>query len=283
LGNLSDHYLLPNGTLRNKLGISDAAELAFREDQITTLKQAVLLRRGVPNPLTNLNLRAIHRFLFEDIYDWAGQFRICDIKKLIYQDAQEFTRFSSFRSIEFECKSLENAIVAQKLFNDLGDSEFANSAAAAFARLNAIHPFREGNGRVQRLAFQAMASAVGRDLSFDVVTKERMIDVSIRSHQGDLGAMTRLFLEIGDADRVRALRKALNFLKQNKGFPWNDVYVATTIAGQAYRGILAGLGGVDFIMRVDDTSPKMLISGAASDLPDEVEVGDAVSFTAKRF
>jgi cell filamentation protein len=74
-----DPYVLPNGTLRNRLGVDDPSELLLREDQLVSLRQMVLARKGLSAPFDFDKLREIHRYLFQDVYDWAGKPRICDL------------------------------------------------------------------------------------------------------------------------------------------------------------------------------------------------------------
>src|SRR5258708_767155 len=109
----------------------------------------------------------------------------------------------------------------------LGQVEFAHQAARLLADINKLHPFREGNGRTQRLFLDLLARQAGHQLYFDVVSRERMIQASIKANDGKLGMMTRMFEEITNADRIQPLRRAIAFLSREK-FNWNDVYVATT-------------------------------------------------------
>lgn len=88
--------------------------------------------------------------------------------------------------------------------------EFAGQAADIMAELNAIHPFREGNGRTQRAFILQLAKEARHHLDFSVVSKERMIQASIAANeQGDTSMMRRLFDEISDPTRVSLLRDSI--------------------------------------------------------------------------
>jgi cell filamentation protein len=115
------------------------------------------------------------------------------------------------------------------------------------------------------------------------VTKERMIAVSVAGIDGEVEAARRLFREISDTRRVSALRKALKFLKNTNAVPWNDLYVATTTAGREYSGILAGIAGEDYMMRVTGARQEWIAIGDAGDLPETASRGDEIQVTAKRF
>ena len=79
-----------------------------------------------------------------------------------------------------------------------------------------------------------------------------MIAISVAGLDGDVDGAKRLLREISDTRRVDALRKALKFLKESNSVPWNDLYIATTTAGQRYAGVLVGTAGDDYMMRVSE-------------------------------
>ena len=160
----------------------------------------------------------------------------------------------------------------------LGQVEFAHQAARLLADINKLHPFREGNGRTQRLFLDLLARQAGHQLYFDVVSRERMIQASIKANDGKLGMMTRMFEEITNADRIQPLRRAIAFLSREK-FNWNDVYVATTTAGQTYSGKLAGRHREAFMLRSDD---NRIFIGYRGDIDEVIQIGERIAFRAKR-
>ena len=88
--------------------------------------------------------------------------------------------------------------------------QFAERAADVMAELNAAHPFREGNGRTQRVFMEQLAHAAGHELDFTIVSKERMAQASIAAHeQGDPSMMRRMFDEISDPARSALLRESI--------------------------------------------------------------------------
>lgn len=281
---MSDPYVLDNGTLRNRLGVEDAAELSEREDQLTAARQAILIRRGLEPPFDFERLKEIHRFVFQDVYEWAGKPRICDLRKKTYVDeAEEPKQFTPSAKIEAEAKRIFGSLTGRGELRGLDQGSFTEAAAELFVEINNLHPFREGNGRAQRIFLNALAKAAGHELAFDVVTRERMIAVSVSGLSGDIDAAKRLFREISDPRRVKALRKALAFLKTSTSVPWNDLYVATTTAGQAYAGVFVGLANEDFMMRVSEDPQDWIAIGDTEDLPEELSPGDELSISARRF
>nr|WP_249808561.1 Fic family protein [Bradyrhizobium sp. 48] len=258
--------------------------MSVREDQLTAARQAILIRKGVEAPFDFAKLKEIHRQIFQDVYEWAGKPRTCELRKAAYlsedEDPQQFTPSSK---IEAEAKRIFGSLTQGGELRGLSHSSFTEAAADLFVEINNLHPFREGNGRAQRIFLNALAKNAGHELAFDVVTRERMIAVSVSGLSGDVEGAKRLFLEISDPRRVMALRKALTFLKTSTAVPWNDLYIATTTAGQAYAGVLVGMASEDYMMRVSEAPQDWIAIGDIGDLPENLSAGDNLSVTAKRF
>ena len=149
-------------------------------------------------------------------------------------------------------------------------------AANTFSDINQLHAFRDGNGRAQRALVSALAKDAGHHLSFDVVSRERMVEASIQASQGKRDKMQRMFKEISDAKRVAALREAISFL-DSQNYKWNERYIATTEPNRLYKGTLVGKSGENFMMH-DGT--KILI-GKTSDLVNNPGVGERISLVTK--
>jgi hypothetical protein len=106
-----------------------------------------------------------------------------------------------------------------------------------------------------------------------------MVQASIEANGGKLGMMIRLFEEITDADRVQPLRRAIAFLSRER-FNWNDTYIATTSAGETYRGRLVGRDGEAFMFRSED---NRILIGRSRDIGAEVRSAEGISFRAAGF
>ncbi len=101
-----------------------------------------------------------------------------------------------------------------------------------------------------------------------------MIRASILATAGDSMTMIRLFQEITDPERVRPLRRAIEFLAANR-FPWNTTYIATATPGQRYAGKLVGRDGAAFMMRTDS---DQIIIGQQADIPADIRSSEHFSF-----
>jgi hypothetical protein len=101
-----------------------------------------------------------------------------------------------------------------------------------------------------------------------------MVQASIEANRGNFGMMTRLFEEIIDAERIQPLRRAITFLSR-ESFNWNDTYIATTVAGENYRGRLVGRDGESFMMHSDD---NQILIGRGADISNSIQYKPASTF-----
>lgn len=265
---MADPYSLPNGTLHNKLGAKDAATLSRKEAHLTGGRLQLIETEGPKGPFSFERLKESHRYIFQDVYDWAGKSREIELSK-------EGSKFEARAMIEPRAKQIFGQLARDKELRGLSREAFAEKAADLMGAINQLHPFREGNGRAQRAFLSDLARDAGHELQFKVVSRERMIQASIESSAGRPEMMRRLFSEISDPARVAKLEKATAFLGR-QGFDWNDRYVATTTPGQSYSGQLVGRAGDDFMMRTN----REIFVGNAADLPNGALKGDPISFTA---
>jgi cell filamentation protein len=274
----SDPNLYPGtGVLKNVPGFRNAEQLAAFETAKTAQRCYELLKDPVGGKFDTARLKAIHKHVFQDVFTWAGKFRTTMLGKAEHIGLPA-TWFTPPHLLEHEAERIFGFLQAKDLMRGLGRVEFAHQAACLLADINKLHPFREGNGRTQRLFLDLLARQAGHALYFDVVSRELMIQASIHSNNGNVSMMMRLFEEITNADRIQPLRRAVAFLSREK-FNWNDVYIATTTAGQTYGGKLVGRDGEAFMLRSDD---NRIFTGYSGDIDPDVQAGERIEFRAKR-
>ena len=272
----SDPYLYPGtAVLRNVAGLRSAEQLAAFETSKTAQRIYELQKNPVVGSFDTIHLKAIHNRVFQDVFTWAGQFRTTMLGKA-ERVGQPPTWFTPPHLLEHEAERIFDSLHRSNLLRRLSRIEFARKAARLLAEINKLHPFREGNGRTQRLFIDALADQAGHKIYFDVVSRERMIQASIEANNGSPGMMTRLFEEATDADRVQPSRRAITFLSR-EGFNWNDTYIATTAPGESYNGRLVGRDGESFMMRSDD---NRILIGRAVDIGSSILTGEHFSFRA---
>ena len=279
-----DPYVLPNGTLRNALGLTDAAKLTGAEADLVSIRDWIL-RSALPRPpYTFDTLKAIHRTLFQDVYAWAGEPRVVPLgrRELDAPDGP-VQMFSPPEEIAPRVGAAFRRLADKRYLSGASPAVFADGAADFLVEINGVHPFRDGNGRTQRVMLEAIARNAGHHLAFDIVTRERMASVSIAGHKGDKSGVRRMIDEILDARQIGAMRRALDFLHNRTAAAWNELYIATTSGGRSYHGTLVGRSGDDFMLRTSEGGTARLYVGDARDLPPWAVTGDAIRLEARRF
>lgn len=172
------------GVLKNKLNIRDRDKLSEAERSISLVRMIELEEHPIRGDYDLDHLRTIHRVLFSDIFEWAGELRTVDISK--------GTMFCKCEYIESHAAKLFKQLKSEKNFLGLQTEEIASRLAYYLCEINAIHPFREGNGRTQRLFIKQLAFDAGYHLDFTGITDEEMIDASVRGFVLDYSKMESL-------------------------------------------------------------------------------------------
>jgi cell filamentation protein len=185
-GTESDPYAMLNGVLINKLSITDTRELNEIEQDLSALAIKELAQEALTENFDFAHLRYLHKRIFEHVYPWAGELRTVDIGK-------GDTLFLRHQDIEKEAQKLFTKIQAEDLQTVSLDA-FSQIVGEFFIALNHIHPFREGNGRTQRLFASQLAKANGKTLSWESVGDEAMRRACIEGAIGNIRQMVRLIL-----------------------------------------------------------------------------------------
>jgi cell filamentation protein len=172
----ADPYCYPGTTiLINRPGLRDRADLeAFETEMVSQRFREPL----PPGRLTARHYCSIHRHLFQDVYAWAGRIRTVQI-------AKQGSAFCYPEHIEREMQRLFADLTAKKQFRGLTATGFSERATHFLADLNAIHPFREGNGRTQLSFLVALAHRAGHRLDAKRLDPGEMLRAMVRSFAGD--------------------------------------------------------------------------------------------------
>lgn len=179
----SDPYIdARTGVLRNKFGLTDQKSLDQFERRMSTQRAA----EAVPAGAFDLrHLRAIHRHLFQDVYDWAGEVRTVEI-------AKDGTQFMPLRFMSTGFADIHQRLVARRFLVGLGLEEFCHEAAVIIGDVNHVHPFREGNGRTQLLYLQQLARGAGFALNLRGLSGADWIAACAQAHLGRYQDIERL-------------------------------------------------------------------------------------------
>jgi len=187
-----DVYCIPGtAVLKNKAGITDQYQLDEYEGDFTAIRLLELTQNPVEGSFDLAHLCEIHQYLFQDVYDWAGEIRTVDI---IRGDS----RFCNVRHIQTYSNTVFSALATEKYLVNLEPKVFSNRLAHYLAEINAIHPFREGNGRVQRLFISQLAEQAGYSLDFSALNQAEIYPVMQESFLGNVKPLADLILKIID-------------------------------------------------------------------------------------
>jgi cell filamentation protein len=187
-----DPYVYPEtNVLRNLRDIRDAEQLSKFEAITTSRRTIELEHEPIQGRFDRWHIQAIHHHIFQDVYEWAGDFRTVNISKS--GDPFAFPQHI-VSSLDKICGELTRELPFAS-----GDPErFASRGAYYLGEINAIHPFREGNGRTQREFIREIALHNTLMIDWRQVSREEMIEASRRS------------LRIDNAGLEQILRKALD-------------------------------------------------------------------------
>ena len=173
--------------LINKFGIKDEQKLAEIEAHLTFAKAVMLEDLPIQGDFGFEHYKRIHEFLFSDLYEWAGKVRTVDISK-------KRTRFLEANAIEGVAAKCFGR-VSEGCLEGLSRDEFALEIATLYNDINFIHPFREGNGRTQRIYFTQLIRHYGYDLDFSAVDTDELMIATIKASQGVIDFLVDFFAE----------------------------------------------------------------------------------------
>ncbi len=158
--------------LENKLGITNSADLAREEEKISKKKAIELFDKGLLDKLEAGKfsaLKAIHKYLFEDIYDFAGEIRTVNISKGNF-------RFAPLMYLEAALQNIDK--MPQSTFDEIVEK---------YVEMNIAHPFREGNGRSTRIWIDLiLKTEIGQVVDWSKVDKEDYLLAMERSPVKDI-------------------------------------------------------------------------------------------------
>jgi len=178
---MSDDPYVYSGTyvLINKLGIRSAAKLELLERRAAAQR----VSEGVPSGNFDLaHLCAIHRHLYQDVYDWAGKIRTINI-------AKGGNQFQPARFIEMGMADVRRRLTEKRFLSGLSREAFAQEAGIILGDVNYCHPFREGNGRTQLQYLKQLVGRAGHDIDLTKLNAKRWRKASIRAHQANYDGM----------------------------------------------------------------------------------------------
>ncbi len=175
------HLDLGSGVFRNLLGITDSAELAHAEAVLTASRIYDLERSGLPGRYDLAHLQAFHRNIFGDLYGWAGELRTVSIGR--------GALFCLPEHIAGDAEELFAWLARTGFLRDLERGDLVDGLAELLSDLNALHPFRDGNGRTQRAFVAQLARDAGHPVRWSAMDPAENVAVSRAAHEGDVARL----------------------------------------------------------------------------------------------
>lgn len=174
--------------LINKLNIRDEQVLAQVEADITKLRISQWELNPPADTFEFNHYKAIHAHLFSDLYDWAGQIRTVDLSK-------KGTRFCSAAEIENRADLIFTRLYQLNFLKSMEYGVFVEELTDFYCSTNELHPFREGNGRTQRLFLSQLTANAGYTLNFSDIDGDLLMIATIQATQGVTDLLRRLLGE----------------------------------------------------------------------------------------
>lgn len=176
----ADPYCYKNGgVLKNRAGIRDKEALEAFELEMTALRADEPLPAGRFGPT---HYRAVHRHLFQDVYRWAGRYRSVRM-------AKDGNHFCFPEHIDGQMERLFAWLRNQGGMDPVNADRFVMISARFLGELNAIHPFREGNGRTQLAFLHLLGLRAGHPFNLAQVQRNTFLPAMIASFDGELGPL----------------------------------------------------------------------------------------------
>jgi len=232
--------------LRNRLGLRRHSALHPEEYRRTSHRiLETRLGLGPTGHFDADHLKAIHRHIFQDVYEWAGHMRherpVVDGARVepIGSMRKGSTTFLPGSHIDMGLTEAFKPIRDPDVLKASTPEQFAAIAGKVLNELNYVHPFREGNGRTQEAFVAELGRHYGHNVDLSVITRSRMVSASIAGTQDpDHPAMAALLTDASSPARTRALKELMQDMGSGPAArPLDDLVIRTAAPGETVSGI----------------------------------------------
>ena len=174
--------------LINKFNIRDEDKLNQVESVLTAAKYAEWLNHPQMDSFDFSHYKEIHRFLFSDLYEWAGQVRTVNLSK-------KGTSFCAAEKIESQATLVFRRLKKLDYFKGLPHQAFVEEIVDFYCVTNQLHPFREGNGRTQRVFLTQLIRNAGYDINFARMDTDLLMIATIQAAHGVTDLLRNVLME----------------------------------------------------------------------------------------
>ena len=183
----TESYCYPGtNVLKNKLGIKNDDDLTIAEREITSLKLLILYKNPIVRKLDFSCFCNIHYIIFSDIYDWAGKIRHGDFL------SKGSSIFCRGQYIKENAEKIFNNLSNEKYLCGLEKKIFIDRMAYYMGEVNALHPFREGNGRTLREYFRQLSLNANFILDFSKTDITNLLLADIEAFNGKYNNLKKI-------------------------------------------------------------------------------------------
>lgn len=182
-------YCYPNSkVLINKLNLTDLKELAAAEEEFTMTRLYELEKKPIRGRFDFEHLCKIHGYIFQDLYEWAGKTRNINISK--------GNNFCDYRIMPSYGESIFENYYSDCFEARNNKEQFVRVLSKHYGEVNALHPFREGNGRTQREFARELCLKCGYIFNLRGTTHKQMLEASVKSlSEGDDSGLYDIFMK----------------------------------------------------------------------------------------
>lgn len=213
--NWKDYYYPGTTVLVNRKNIHSQLVLDSAEKDFVALRMLELIKHPIKGSFDFKHLKNIHHYLFQDIYDWAGEVRRCEMSRdSVREDGSLFagTCFCFYQNIDAFANDIFGKLEKENYFLDYDNDTKIDKLAQLYGDINAMHAFREGNGRAQREFVETLAEINGLDLDITKIDKEKLRKAAFVSFYSNNELLKMLF-----SDNIREVDfdTQIEYIKSN--------------------------------------------------------------------
>ncbi|MFQ7726694.1 MAG: Fic/DOC family protein [Ruthenibacterium lactatiformans] len=189
---MADYFVEGGDVLENKLGVTDSEQLQKIEENVFSDAALDVVNEDFSDSELNFDfLKSLHRRLFGKLYYFAGQIRTVNITK-----TDSSIPFCMADFIVPEASRIFGNLKSKNYLKELPREKFANELAGLAIELNALHPFREGNGRTIRLYLQLLACNAGYLIDYASLSHAEIVEADKQAFLGNDAKIKELYRRI---------------------------------------------------------------------------------------
>lgn len=203
-GGWEDYFIRGTKVLKNRLGLTDAETLREAEEKLVYVRIRQLEVEPLDGNFDYAHYKAIHGYLFQDVYEWAGQERTAPQGQFMVKAGHAY--YPAGPELTKAAEKLFAGLHKDNLLVGLQREEFLKKLAEFWGELNVVHSFREGNTRTQAIFFREFIAHAGYRLDVQKLYRDadlRARFVAARFHSQDTGDNSRLAAVLGEMIRDR--------------------------------------------------------------------------------